>query len=363
MFKKEQIVITATAKGTLEDMCKDICTRIDGGRALKISFFGLPGDDREYLTMNRLLHCTVNEYFGSEAPLVSFIAQKSSSDTLIAEVTYLADSDARVTHKSRYKIIECEATKELITEGIIPGDITASTFEQAKDIFAAIENILSTEGFKPCDIYRQWNYIEDITVKNDGSQNYQEFNDARSIFYGKCKWPGGYPAATGIGTARGGVMIELYAIKGETAVNKPIDNPMQVAAHNYSQKVLDGTVVKELQERTTPKFERARILGDTIYISGTAAIKGEESTMINDTVQQAELTMQIMNNLISKENIPTANNGARYDLLRIYVKQEECIPAVKEYMNKNYGSVPKHYLVSDICRPELLIEIEGVAHI
>ena len=39
------------------------------------------------------------------------------------------------------------------------------------------------------------------------------------------------------------------------------------------------------------------------------------------------------------------------------------IPAVKEYMNEHYASVPKHYLVSDICRPELLIEIEGVAHI
>ncbi len=363
MFHKEQIVITATEKGTLKAMCKDICARIDGSKALKISFFGLPADNREYLTMNRELHCTVNEFFGSKVPLVSFIAQKSSCDTLIAEVTYLTDTDARITHNSRYKILERGVTKELITEGIIPGDISASTFEQAKDIFAAIDNILATEGFSPCDIYRQWNYIEDITVKNDGSQNYQEFNDARSIFYGKCKWNGGYPAATGIGTARGGVMIELYAIKGETATNKPIDNPMQVAAHNYSQKVLEGTVVEELQERTTPKFERARLLGNTIYISGTAAIKGENSATASDTVQQAALTMDIMNNLISQENIPVSNDGAVYDLLRIYVKNEDAIPAVKEYMNRHYGSVTKHYLVSDICRPELLIEIEGVAHI
>lgn len=363
MFHKEQIVITATEKGTLKAMCKDICTRIDGSKALKISFFGLPGSNREYIAMNRELHCTVNEFFGSKAPLVSFIAQKSSCDTLIAEVTYLTDTDAQITHHSRYKILERGATKELITEGIIPGDISLSTFEQAKDIFAAIENILSTEGFTPNDIYRQWNYIEDITVKNDGSQNYQEFNDARSIFYGKCKWPNGYPAATGIGTARGGVMIELYAIKGGTAINKPIDNPMQIAAHSYSQKVLDGTVVEELQERTTPKFERARLLGNTIYISGTAAIKGEDSLQASNTVQQAELTMEIMNNLISRENIPTPNSGAIYDLLRIYVKNEEAIPAVKDYMSKHYGSVAKHYLVSDICRPELLIEIEGVAHI
>lgn len=363
MFHKEQIVITATEYGTLKEMCQDICAHIDGSRALKISFFGLPADNREYLTMNRELHCTVNDFFGSNAPLVSFIAQKSSSDTLIAEVTYLTDNDAQITHHSRYKILERGTTKELITEGIIPGDISLSTFEQAKDIFAAIENILATEGFSPSDIYRQWNYIENITVKNDGSQNYQEFNDARSIFYGSCKWNNGYPAATGIGTARGGVMIELYAIKGETAINKPIDNPMQVAAHSYSQKVLDGTVVKELQERTTPKFERARLLGNTIYISGTAAIKGECSNRTENTVEQAAETMEIMNRLIATDNIPAVNNGAQYDLLRVYVKRECDIPATSEYMQQHYPTVPKHYSVADICRPELLIEIEGIAHI
>ena len=363
MFDKRQIVVKAKVQGTLKEMCHDIFASISELNVLKITFFGLPASNKEYLTLNREYHCVVKEYFGEEAPLVSFVAQKSSSATQIAEVTYLADTDARITHHSRYKVLERGTTKELITEGIIPADIEATTFEQAKEIFAAIENILTSEGFQTCDIYRQWNYIEDITVKNKDSQNYQEFNDARSIFYSKASWSNGYPAATGIGTARGGIMIELYAIKGSPATNKPIDNPMQVAAHNYSQKVLEGKVMKELSERTTPKFERARILGNTIYISGTAAIKGEESATSQDTVAQAELTMQVMNNLISRENIPVENSGATYDLLRVYVKNEEAIPAVKEYMNAHYPTTPKHYLVSDICRPELLIEIEGVAHI
>ncbi len=363
MFNKREIIITAKKAGTLKEMCHDIFVRIDKDSILKISFFGLPATNKEYIAVNRELHCYVKEFFGEEAPLVSFIAQKSSSPTLTAEVTYLDDKETRVIHHSCYKILERGTTKELITEGIIPHDITASTFEQANDIFAAIENILTSEGFDISDIYRQWNYIEDITIKNDGSQNYQEFNDARSIFYGKSKWNNGYPAATGIGTHRGGVMIELYAIKGETVINKPIDNPMQIAAHNYSQNVLEGKVVKELSERTTPKFERARILGNTIYISGTAAIKGEESASNSDTIAQTELTMQIMNNLISAKNIPVPNNGSTYSLLRVYVKNEDCIPAVKEYMNIHYPAVPKHYLVSDICRPELLIEIEGIAHL
>ncbi len=363
MFNKKQIVVKAKTEGALKAMCHDIFASIEDLNTLKITFFGLPASNKEYLATNRELHCIVKEHFGEKAPLVSFVAQKSSSPTLIAEVTYLADTDTKITHHSRYKIIERGTTKELITEGIIPADISATTFDQAKEIFIAIENILASEGFLISDIYRQWNYIEDITVKNEESQNYQEFNDARSIFYSKAAWNNGYPAATGIGTSRGGIMIELCAIKGTKATNKPIDNPLQVAAHNYSQKVLEGKVMQELCERTTPKFERARILGNTIYISGTAAIKGEASIAKDDTVAQAVTTMEVMNNLVAKENIPVANNGATYDLLRIYVKHEEAIPAVKEYMNTHYPAVPKHYLVSDICRPELLIEIEGIAHI
>ncbi len=363
MFDKKQIVVKASRQGTLKEMCHDIFVAVKEFRLLKITFFGLPESNKEYLVTNRELHCIVKEFFGEQAPLVSFVAQKSSSTTLIAEVTFLADEEAKVTHHSRYKTIEHGTTKELMTEGIIPADIEASTFEQATEIFVAIENILASEGFLISDIYRQWNYIEDITVKNEESQNYQEFNDARSIFYSKATWSNGYPAATGIGTSRGGIMIELCAIKGTKGTNKPIDNPLQVAAHNYSQKVLEGKVMEQLQERTTPKFERARILGNTIYISGTAAIKGEESVLTNDTTAQAATTMEVMNNLISSNNIPVANNGATYDLLRIYVKHEEAIEEVKEYMNTHYPAVPKHYLVSDICRPELLIEIEGIAHI
>ena len=57
------------------------------------------------------------------------------------------------------------------------------------------------------------------------------------------------------------------------------------------------------------------------------------------------------------------NSGSIYDLLRVYVKREADIPAVRDYMNSHYPTAQKHYLVADVCRPELLIEIEGVAHI
>lgn len=363
MFRKTQTIITAVKGGTTESMCRSILSQATADSIIKIAFFNRPASADEYLRDNRLLRSIVREHHPASAPLVSYIAQKTSSGVLAAEVTTLADSNCTVERREHYMLLKDGSRTEIISEGILPADISASTFTQASDIFSTIGKILKENSFAPSDIYRQWNYIEGITELNNGSQNYQEFNDARSIFYSSCNWSNGYPAATGIGTSCGGVMIEFYAAKGDESISLPINNPMQIAAHSYSQKVLDGKVMKELSERTTPKFERARIAGSTLYISGTAAIKGEKSTGSTSTVEQAACTMEIMDNLISKDNIPTDNNGSQYDILRIYVKNEQEIPAVSAFMEEHYPAIPRHCLVADICRPELLIEIEGVAHI
>ena len=363
MFKKAKCIITSTDNGNIKDMCRSILSQIDAERVLKIIFFYIPASDSDYLQHNKELRECVKEHFPTATPLVSYVAQKPECGALVAEVVSLADSDATVEREARYILLKRGSCHEIMSEGIIPADITASTFAQANDIFATVGAILKENGFTPSDIYRQWNYIQGITVLNDGSQNYQEFNDARSMFYAGGSWSNGYPAATGIGTSRGGVMIEFSAIKEESVPNKPIDNPLQVAAHNYSQDVLDGKVIEELKERTTPKFERARVLGSTIFISGTAAIKGEHSNHSTSAVEQTAETMEIMDNLVSKENIPVENNGSHYRFLRVYVKNECDIPAVREYMNAHYPTADKHYLVADICRPELLVEIEGLAHI
>ena len=363
MFKKRQTIITASDSGTFNEMCNSVLSQTVAKDILKIAFFYLPGSDEEYLRNYSILYNAVKEFFPTETPLVSYIAQKTSCDLLVAEVTHLDDKDVAVERCKLYTTLKKGVCTEIISGAILPEDITASTFEQANSIFSTIGAILSENDFRPNNIYRQWNYIQGITMLNDGSQHYQEFNDARSLFYSECEWSNGYPAATGIGTQRGGVMIEFNAIKGEECVNKPIDNPLQIAAHSYSQKVLDGKVIEQLSERSTPKFERARILGTTLYVSGTAAIKGENSIQSNDTVEQTARTMSIMDNLIAQDNIPADNNGAIYDILRVYVKKECAIPSVKEYMEQHYPAVPKHYLVADICRPELLVEIEGVAHI
>ena len=364
MVKRHQRIYTSVVEGAFEEMLRDVLSLVDSQNLIKLAIFSKPTDNCGYWQNLATIERVAKEVFGERTPLTSYIAQKTLHGGITIEATYIADSNAKIEYHRNYRLISSNGCTELMTGGIVPRFDGGTTFEQSTDIFDGIAKMLASNGFKPSDIYRQWNYIQGITVLNDGSQNYQEFNDARSIFYADCDWSNGYPAATGIGTSAGGVMVELCAIKGDgVTANHPIDNPLQVAAHNYSQQVLDGKAVQQLGERTTPKFERARLLGDTIYISGTAAIKGENSNFSNNTVEQAAETMEIMDRLVAKDNIPAAGNNAQYDLLRVYVKRECDIPAVSTYMEKHYPAVPKHYLVADVCRPELLIEIEGVAHI
>ena len=363
MVNKTQSIYTSAVEGVFEDMLRSALLQIDATTPIKLAIFSKPADNCEYRQNLATIDNVAKEIFGELPPLTSYIAQKTSHGGVTVEATYIADSDATIEHHRNFRLITINGCTELMTGGIVPRFEGGSTFEQSTDIFEGIAKMLAGNGFKPSDIYRQWNYIPGITVLNDGSQNYQEFNDARSIFYGCDSWTGGYPAATGIGTSAGGVVVEICAIRGEQCANLPIDNPLQIAAHNYSQQVLDGKVVEQLSERTTPKFERARLLGNTLLISGTAAIKGECSNYSTDAVEQAAETMEIMDRLTSKENIPVENCGSQYDLLRVYVKRENDIPAVSDYMQSHYPAAQKHYLVADVCRPELLIEIEGVAHI
>ena len=362
MLAKNKQLYKSTEKSSIENMAQDILCNISREKTiLKIVFFAGANGNEEYLANRETLIASVEKEFPTTTPLVSYVAQQTASDCLTAEIITL-EQKATIIRHSNYIILESNGTRELMTGGIIPKELEKSTYAQALDIFEQLQEILTAGQFAISDIYRQWNYIQGITVENEGSQNYQEFNDARSIFYSHTQWDNGYPAATGIGSCAGGVMVDIYAVQGGE-INSPIDNPLQIAAHSYSQKVLAQNTQAALPEKTTPKFERARITGVTIHISGTAAIRGEASSESNDILSQTEATMQIMNHLVTKENIPIPCDDTVYDFLRVYVKHKEDIPQVQQYMEQHYPTPLKHYLVSDICRPELLIEIEGTARI
>jgi len=235
--------------------------------------------------------------------------------------------------------------------------------EDSTKAFEGLQEVFNTVNFPINSIVRKWNYLEDILGFDGTKQRYQEFNDVRSVVYGNAFVKGGYPAATGIGMNRGGVILEFVAVKSNNLVSCAVDNPEQISAHHYSEEVLVG---EQCTLKTTPKFERARYLElfkrKLIFISGTASILGEKTVGVGDAVKQTEVTIENIARLYSKEildNISTENLQPKYGHARVYVKNRKDFAAIKNTFKRHFGNLPVVYIIADICRDDLLVEIEG----
>ena len=47
--------------------------------------------------------------------------------------------------------------------------------------------------------------------------------------------------------------------------------------------------------------------------------------------------------------------------MRVYIKNQEDYQKTRAVCEDRFGEVPTIYAVADVCRPELLVEIEGIA--
>lgn len=344
---------------------------------LRLVFYGRPTSNEEYGQQRAVIRSkTAQIWKGEQSPLVSYVAQHPTELSLALEVQMVGKEFARTMRYSslggiRYIVSDRTSVKQLYTEGIVADFLNGSIRQQSQDVLASLEAILLKEHMPIDSIVRQWNYIEQITKITDETQHYQDFNDERSHFYAASDWNTGYPAATGIGTDFGGIMVEVDVEFLKKSLEKivPIDNPLQVAAHKYSQNVLIGEVDPTFKVKTTPKFERAKavVVYDCakVYISGTAAIRGEESLTDVGIEQQTITTLENIEYLISKKNLSDhgvcVRNEPEIQVMRIYLKYERDMEAARAIVEQKYAHVPAIYVLTDVCRDELLIEIEGVA--
>lgn len=301
---------------------------------------------------------------------ITLIPQHLLPNGGLAIEVYTLDAKAEIKFEEKegvcYGLTGNDNESMLFIEGIPASDFSDSVRLQSEEVFDKLDTILSAYGFEVDDIVRQWNYIGSIVAHREGKQNYQEFNDARTRYYARGRWSNGYPAATGIGASGDCIIVGGIAFKKRNEKGiYPIDNPLQVAAYVYSKSVLiddDKNAMK-----STPKFERAKLIeterGACCFVSGTAAIRGEESIDATSVTQQTIKTIENIQYLVSKENL--VRFGAKpydlnYAILQVFVKNAEDYDAVRAVVEKCYPQVPTIYTVADVCRRELLVEIEGI---
>jgi enamine deaminase RidA (YjgF/YER057c/UK114 family) len=160
-----------------------------------------------------------------------------------------------------------------------------------------------------------------------------------------------------------GLAVSCLALQTdrEDVLLLPLENPLQTSAFNYSKSF----------SAKSPKFSRAiaEVIGDyvTTWISGTASIVNSESVHLGDIEKQTEQTIDNIQNLISPENFAThgvPETGAQLgDLakVRVYVKRPEDYEKCRAICERRFGNLPTIYALADVCRSDLLVEIEGVA--
>jgi enamine deaminase RidA (YjgF/YER057c/UK114 family) len=223
------------------------------------------------------------------------------------------------------------------------------------------------------DVIRTWLYLGNITGAEKHTTRYLELNSARTDFYRDRKFFTGllppewkkpvFPASTGIGMKGSEMSLGGIALKSERSdiVLFPLENPKQTAAYDYAHEYGPDS----------PKFSRAMaiVAGElvTTFISGTASITASDTRHADNFERQTQQTLDNIQVLIASDNFQQhgfPGMGATLDdlaLARVYLKRPEDYRQARAICQQRMGKLPTIYVVSDICRPELLVEIEAIA--
>ena len=99
-----------------------------------------------------------------------------------------------------------------------------------------------------------------------------------------------------------------------------------------------------------------------IFISGTASIRGEQTVGSGNPSEQTEITIDNIKQLYSDKVLSKISNGdlvPKYGHARVYIKDRKDFSKIRRTFKSHFGNLPVVYIIADICRNDLLVEIEG----
>jgi chorismate lyase / 3-hydroxybenzoate synthase len=243
-----------------------------------------------------------------------------------------------------------------IAERAIEAHNEAGALQRATEIaYQEIFDVLNETEHR--HLIRIWNYLPEINAQAGGDERYRHFNSARQTAFRKSgrATMGTVPAACALGSPAGSP-LSIYFLAARRPA-KMIENPRQTSAYHYPPKF----------GRHSPIFSRACVWGEPgrgrLFVSGTASIVGHETIHRGDVVAQTRETMTNIGALLEEAN--RVVGSSHYSLnglkLKVYVRQPSDLAAIQatlsELLNPAAAIV---YLQADVCREDLLVEIEAV---
>jgi enamine deaminase RidA (YjgF/YER057c/UK114 family) len=317
----------------------------------------------------------LSDFYGAKHPVTNVVLQPPCCGAALAlEAWVIGGKSVRVEHYGPQTLaVSYDSVRWIYCAGVKPERASRGVYRQTMDGLVRMRTGLAEAGSSFEHVVRTWLYLGAITNPEADRQRYQELNRARTDFYHDIRFRcslldpnaprGVYPASTGIGTAGDGLVMSCLALetRRDDVLLLPLENPQQTPAYAYHPKY----------SPQSPKFSRAvaLVLGDyvTTWISGTASIVNSETCHQGDLEKQTHQTIDNIERLIAPDNFAlhgVQGAGARlHDLakIRVYLKRPGDLAICKSICERRFGSVPAVYAVADVCRPDLLVEIEGVA--
>jgi chorismate lyase/3-hydroxybenzoate synthase len=261
-------------------------------------------------------------------------------------------SEHPVTRRSRDGI--CLATNGEVLFGALCVSDTRAIEERAREAYLQIVETVRSEGYP--NLIRVWNHFPRLLEHESGLERYQAFCAGRSLGFELegFKLDGDLPAASAVGSSGEGLVVVFLATKREVS---SVENPRQLSAFRYPPRY----------GPRSPSFARATVVDwgreSQLYVSGTASIVGHESVHLGDPLAQLRETAENLRLVLASAtcNRITTLLDAPNPLYRIYVRHERDFPAIREALTPVIGAAARRLVLrGDICRDELLLEIELV---
>ncbi len=217
--------------------------------------------------------------------------------------------------------------------------------DAAEQAYLAIFEFLAQSGFT--QPIRFWNYLSAILGDDHGMERYRRFNIGRHRAFMARLTQTLPPAASCVGGHAAGSVIYFLAAR-EAA--RPVENPRQVSAYEYPLQY----------GPRSPSFSRAGIYGEALFISGTASIVGHETRHCSDLRAQVAETLENLRVLIGNAGRAAALMDSAGWALKIYLHDPLYQAQIEPALTAMFGAAAQRlYLHGEVCRPDLLIEIEA----
>jgi chorismate lyase/3-hydroxybenzoate synthase len=198
-------------------------------------------------------------------------------------------------------------------------------------------------------VLRLWNYFDAINLGDGDEERYRRFcvGRVRGI---DGHWRDTFPAATAIGRRDGVRALQVYALAARTA-GVPVENPRQVNAWRYPRQY----------GPTAPTFARGMATpAGQLLISGTAAVVGSASRHEDDIAAQVDETLKNIASLIGTARTGAAQKPGAVSLLKVYLRDRADASLIESKLRATLGDIEGLLILNgDICRRELLVEIDG----